>query len=968
MRKSVLSIPSALVLLFTAMVLPAHAAAPVVASPIPNQTWTGSGSKSFQIPANTFTDSDGDTLRYSATLADGARLPAWLRFNATSRTFSGNPPVISAPLSIKVTANDGHYGKASATFTLAFTTTNDNARVATLLPNRTWSGSGSKSFRIPKNAFLDGDSDPLILSATLDGGDPLPGWLKFSPALRTFFGNPPAGLSQVNVRVNVRDGQGSTVSTPLRIFLTNVNDTPTVTAPIANQSWSGSGAKRFQVPASTFADADGDTLVWSATLADGSDLPAWLSFAPSTRTFSGNPPANTAQLDLKVTVGDGQGGSVSSTFTLSFSSNNDTPVVANPLTAQLWSGSGSKNFQVPAATFTDADGDALTYSAALADGSALPGWLTFNASTRTFAGNPSANTQPLNLRVTARDGQNASASSTFALSFSNANDTPVVANPLTTQVWSGSGNKSFQVPATTFSDADRDTLTLSATLSDGSALPSWLSFTPATRTFAGNPPATPAPLSLKVTARDGEGASVNTTFSLSFSNTNDPPTIIASIDNQTWSGDGSKSFQVPASIFTSIDNNSLIWSATRANGSSLPAWLSFEPSTRTFSGNPPPNVSSLSLKVTVSDGRGGSVSSSPFTLSFSNANDTPVAVDDTLTTNEIAAISDTLTATDSDGDALTYTIVTNGAKGTASITNVTTGAFTYTPRYGMTGTDSFTFKVNDGRDDSNVATVTINIVDMPNVAPVAANGTLTLREGTTKSSTLNATDANQDPLTYSLVANGSLGTVTINSTTGAYSYTSTSAGTDTFTFKVNDGTADSNTASVTVTISPMARTIRTGQTVSYATGDDGDLQKGVAWPDPRFTDNNNGTVTDNLTGLVWMKNANCWGRMDWSSALIKITGLNAGTQTCTGYTAGTYSDWRLPNLNELQSLIDFSFSYPVLTASHPFSGVQSSSYWSATTLADNAIQSWLVYLFDGRVDFDFKTGMYHVWPVQGGDW
>ncbi len=52
---------------------------------------------------------------------------------------------------------------------------------------------------------------------------------------------------------------------------------------------------------------------------------------------------------------------------------------------------------------------------------------------------------------------------------------------------------------------------------------------------------------------------------------------------------------------------------------------------------------------------------------------------------------------------------------------------------------------------------------------------------------------------------------------------------------------------------------KTGQTTSYATGDDGILQKGVVWPIPRFKDNNNGTVTDNLTGLIWLKNANCFG-------------------------------------------------------------------------------------------------------------
>jgi hypothetical protein len=52
---------------------------------------------------------------------------------------------------------------------------------------------------------------------------------------------------------------------------------------------------------------------------------------------------------------------------------------------------------------------------------------------------------------------------------------------------------------------------------------------------------------------------------------------------------------------------------------------------------------------------------------------------------------------------------------------------------------------------------------------------------------------------------------------------------------------------------------QTGQTASYAAGDDGDIQAGVPWPVPRFTDNGNGTVRDNLTGLIWLKNASCLG-------------------------------------------------------------------------------------------------------------
>ena len=59
---------------------------------------------------------------------------------------------------------------------------------------------------------------------------------------------------------------------------------------------------------------------------------------------------------------------------------------------------------------------------------------------------------------------------------------------------------------------------------------------------------------------------------------------------------------------------------------------------------------------------------------------------------------------------------------------------------------------------------------------------------------------------------------------------------------------------------------KTGQTTSSATGDDGDLEKGVTWPSPRFTNNSNGTVTDNLTGLIWLRNANCFGQKAWATA------------------------------------------------------------------------------------------------------
>ena len=76
---------------------------------------------------------------------------------------------------------------------------------------------------------------------------------------------------------------------------------------------------------------------------------------------------------------------------------------------------------------------------------------------------------------------------------------------------------------------------------------------------------------------------------------------------------------------------------------------------------------------------------------------------------------------------------------------------------------------------------------------------------------------------------------------------------------------------------PPAPVEQTGQTTSYATGDDGDHEKGVEWQNPRFTDNGDGTVTDNLTGLIWLKDANCFGTRTWNNALSDSNGLASGS-------------------------------------------------------------------------------------------
>lgn len=165
-------------------------------------------------------------------------------------------------------------------------------------------------------------------------------------------------------------------------------------------------------------------------------------------------------------------------------------------------------------------------------------------------------------------------------------------------------------------------------------------------------------------------------------------------------------------------------------------------------------------------------------------------------------------------------------------------------------------------------------------------------------------------------------------------------------------------------LSPVSKT---GQNTSFTAGDDGHLKKGVAWPSNRFTDNSNGTITDNLTNLVWMKNANCWGLKTWSDAHYYVINLNSGTQSCSGYTAGTHTDWRLPTIRELRSLIDFSKYSPQLSSNHPFVGVQTTKqYWSSTIDTNTSNTSRWFMSFDKLLaDTGPTTQLYYVWAVRG---
>ncbi|MDJ0865286.1 MAG: DUF1566 domain-containing protein, partial [Myxococcota bacterium] len=173
---------------------------------------------------------------------------------------------------------------------------------------------------------------------------------------------------------------------------------------------------------------------------------------------------------------------------------------------------------------------------------------------------------------------------------------------------------------------------------------------------------------------------------------------------------------------------------------------------------------------------------------------------------------------------------------------------------------------------------------------------------------------------------------------------------------------------------------KSGQTATYAPRDDGALQPGVAWPTPRFVDPGDGTIHDRLTGLVWLKDANCnqtvdypgtvGGGLPWEDALDFVAAINAGStdiSACAGYDRDD-TDWRMPNANELETLVHAG--HPDLRAWLELQGFvnvrDDFAYFSSTTWGFEVQYAVVMNVFYEWIRTRRKSDAYYVWPVRAG--
>ena len=379
---------------------------------------------------------------------------------------------------------------------------------------------------------------------------------------------------------------------------------------------------------------------------------------------------------------------------------------------------------------TDPDGDELTYAAFLGTGqNPLPGWLSFDEGTRTFSGTPrTAHVGEYEIQVTVSDGTAAAKKAEFKLTVELPPNGPPVAPELTAQTATEDQAFSYVVPE--FDDPEGDTVTYAAALDGGGTLPRWLSFSATSRTLSGTPleADTPASHTIRITATDAgsPSKSASATFTLTAAEVNDSPTAPLLTDQDALV---SRPFSYTFAYVTDPEGSDVTYSASLGASGELPSWLSFDVDGLTLSGTPGESDAPAELVIRITamdDGDPRLASSTDFTLTVSQQNGAPQAVDDTATVAEGEALSiasSALLANDIDPDRQTLVITGVGNAVYGMVTLSADGAsVTYRHGGSESASGSFTYTVSDGVEtDTATVAITVTPVNDPPAAPSVAD-------------------------------------------------------------------------------------------------------------------------------------------------------------------------------------------------------------------------------------------------------
>ncbi len=843
--------------------------------------------------AGGFTDSDDASLTYSVS-----GLPAGLSIDSATGEITGTIDRSASQggsngvYTVTVTATDA--GGLSATQEFSWTVTNP-APVAVDDTATTDEDTPVLIDVLPNDSDPDGDPITLIAAAA-------------SVGQATVVGNqvnyvPPANFNgTATITYTISDGEGGTATATIEVTVTPVNDAPVGTALPPQDT--EDGATIAVSVAGNFTDVDGDMLTYSAA-----DLPPGLSIDPDSGVISGTIDNSASQTNggvytATITVSDGNGGTTSQTITFnvsnpgptavddSASTDEDVPVVISPLPND-----------------SDPDGDDIAITAV----SSLNGSVFVNGDgTITYIPNPGFNgTDTITYEIS--DGEGGTATAEITVTVADVNDTPVTSGSIGDQTNLDSQVISLPV-AGAFSDPDGDMLNYTAT-----GLPAGLTIDPDTGVISGTIDRSASQVnggiySITVTADDGRGGSVSTSFEWTVTN----PAPVASNDSVTTDEDTDVNIAVLANDVDDDGDPLTITEAEAGNGTvtiNPDGTLAYSPNAN-FNGED-------TIIYTISDGEGG-FSTATVTVTVTPVNDGPTTVGLANQNGEDGADVSIPTAQgfdDIDGDDLTFSA--SGLPPALSI-DPDTGLITGTLASDSSVNGPFVVTVT-ATDPSGESVSTTFVYSIQNIPPIAVDDTATTPEDTPVNVAVlaNDSDPDGDPLTIT-AASSQDGTVVVNAD-GTLTFTPAENfnGEALVTYTVSDGQGGVATATLTVDVVAV-----------------NDAPESLPIPD----------VTNEDNQSVSVDTSSFFSDLDGDTLTFDVTGLPAGLSIdpATGIISGTIDrDASQPN-GGIYSVTVTGTDPDGLTTSQTFT-------WTVTNPAPTAVNDSATTDEDTPVDITVLT-------------
>lgn len=465
---------------------------PVYAGNLPTtvQSAKSGAAYAYTLPADAFTDPEGETLTITATQADGAALPSWLKYNATSRLLSGTPSNNDVgTVAVKFTATDPKAASVSATYSIKVKAANRAPVYAGGLPLVAQAATAREAFSyaLPSGVFTDPDGDKLAIKVAFGGSSSGEETFESGKLPAGWSTSPDAGAANAGGQTGklpwaAQLGQAHKGSQALRSGKIADNQRSRLvvekTLPQAGKGsffykvscekrwdyltftlngkevgrWSGEeGWKKFEFALTAgknrleweyYKDASGSGGLDAVFIDDVSlSGSAWLSFDAATGLITGTPTdKDKGSIAVNVTASDPDGATATAQFSVNVVGGaNRAPIAASfPSGPQNAITGTPYSFTLPPGAFTDPDGDKLTIAVTKGDGAVLPTWLTFDAGTLALGGTPAAaDLGTLALKYTASDSSGAAVSAQFALTIAAGDTVPAGGQYVANSYWRG---------------------------------------------------------------------------------------------------------------------------------------------------------------------------------------------------------------------------------------------------------------------------------------------------------------------------------------------------------------------------------------------------------------------------------------------------------------------------------------------------------------------------------------------------